>query len=196
MSNLTNPVASARTSTGSAPLLPAGPCRVIEFTRLGACDQGNRHDGQPHASLEVDLSELQLVRHTLAAHLPFGDGEFDFAICDHALQDLDDPISACREMARIAKAGVIIGSLDPQANLDGQARWQMIDGGNELLLLEEQGRAGATCDTIPAALQFEDPRPAPAQTPTAGDRMANSAFDLVYSWSGTLQCRTITAAAP
>ena len=38
---------------------------------------------------------------------PFADGELDFVICSHTLEDVRDPIWVCREMARIAKAGYI-----------------------------------------------------------------------------------------
>lgn len=38
---------------------------------------------------------------------PFGDGELDFVICSHTLEDVRDPIWVCSEMVRIAKAGYI-----------------------------------------------------------------------------------------
>lgn len=39
--------------------------------------------------------------------LPFADKSFDFAICNCALEHVEDPVRACREMSRIAKAGFI-----------------------------------------------------------------------------------------
>jgi len=42
------------------------------------------------------------------APLPFKDKEFDFAYSHHVFEHLDDPATACSEMMRIAKAGVII----------------------------------------------------------------------------------------
>ncbi len=38
---------------------------------------------------------------------PFADGEIDFVVCSHTLEDVRDPIWVCSEMNRIAKAGYI-----------------------------------------------------------------------------------------
>jgi hypothetical protein len=38
---------------------------------------------------------------------PFADGEIDFVICAHTLEDVRDPVWVCSEMNRIAKAGYI-----------------------------------------------------------------------------------------
>jgi hypothetical protein len=38
---------------------------------------------------------------------PFGDEEFDFAICSQTLEDVRDPIWVCSELVRVAKAGYI-----------------------------------------------------------------------------------------
>jgi methyltransferase family protein len=38
---------------------------------------------------------------------PFGDGELDFVICSHTLEDVRDPVWVCGEMTRIAKGGYI-----------------------------------------------------------------------------------------
>jgi hypothetical protein len=38
---------------------------------------------------------------------PFADDAFDFAVCVTTLEDIRDPIGACRELSRVAKAGYI-----------------------------------------------------------------------------------------
>ncbi len=38
---------------------------------------------------------------------PFGDGQFDFVVCGHTLEDVRDPVWVCAEMARVARAGFV-----------------------------------------------------------------------------------------
>jgi len=38
---------------------------------------------------------------------PFADDQFDFAVCSHTLEDVRDPVGACRELSRVAKAGYV-----------------------------------------------------------------------------------------
>ena len=38
---------------------------------------------------------------------PYGDGEFDFSICAHTMEDLKDPLWVCRELMRVSKTGYI-----------------------------------------------------------------------------------------
>jgi ubiquinone/menaquinone biosynthesis C-methylase UbiE len=38
---------------------------------------------------------------------PFSDKSFDFIVCSHLLEDVRDPISVCRELCRVGKAGYI-----------------------------------------------------------------------------------------
>lgn len=38
---------------------------------------------------------------------PFADGEIDFVVCSHTLEDVRDPLWVCSEMNRIAKAGYV-----------------------------------------------------------------------------------------
>jgi len=49
------------------------------------------------------------VQHDICARepWPFGDKEFDFAICSQTLEDVRDPIWVCSELVRVAKAGYI-----------------------------------------------------------------------------------------
>lgn len=38
---------------------------------------------------------------------PFPDDRFDFAVCSHTLEDLRDPVWACSELVRVARAGYV-----------------------------------------------------------------------------------------
>ncbi len=38
---------------------------------------------------------------------PFDDGQFNFAICSHTLEDVRDPLWVCAELQRVARAGYI-----------------------------------------------------------------------------------------
>ena len=38
---------------------------------------------------------------------PFADGQFDFAVCSHTLEDVRDPVFVCKELQRTARAGYI-----------------------------------------------------------------------------------------
>jgi hypothetical protein len=38
---------------------------------------------------------------------PFADGQFDFAVCSHTLEDVRDPVWVCAELQRVARAGYI-----------------------------------------------------------------------------------------
>jgi methyltransferase family protein len=38
---------------------------------------------------------------------PFEDGQFDFVICSHTLEDVRDPIWVCSEIVRVGKAGYV-----------------------------------------------------------------------------------------
>lgn len=38
---------------------------------------------------------------------PFADGQFDFVVCSHTLEDVRDPVWVCAEMERVADAGYL-----------------------------------------------------------------------------------------
>jgi hypothetical protein len=38
---------------------------------------------------------------------PFADGQFDFVVCSHTLEDVRDPVWVCAEMDRVANAGYV-----------------------------------------------------------------------------------------
>ena len=73
-------------------------------------DPKERHGGH---GPEIDIRQMEskgikFINSRIDAQLPFKDKEFDFAYSHHVFEHLDDPATACREMIRVAKAGVII----------------------------------------------------------------------------------------
>jgi hypothetical protein len=53
---------------------------------------------------------------------PFRDGQFDFAVCSHTLEDVRDPVRVCDELRRVARAGYIEvpSRLEEQSPIDGR----------------------------------------------------------------------------
>jgi hypothetical protein len=72
-----------------------------ETRGLYGYDQGTRD--------EERFSADTWVQRDICAHepWPFSDGQFDFVVCSHTLEDIRDPIWVCSELQRIARAGYI-----------------------------------------------------------------------------------------
>jgi SAM-dependent methyltransferase len=75
-----------------------------------ALDRVAKHDDAQRGGLSlsahragVDFLDIDLNRFPY----PFPDKEFDYLICTHVLEHLDDPVRACAEFARIARAGYL-----------------------------------------------------------------------------------------
>jgi len=75
-----------------------GPYRISgldisrSFVRIAA-------ENAAGAGVEID------VRHGDAAHMPYGDGAFDFIVCRAAFKNFTDPVGALREMHRVLAPG-------------------------------------------------------------------------------------------
>jgi len=69
--------------------------------------------------------ETWIVRDICAREpFPFDDGEIDFAICSHTLEDIRDPLWVCSELTRVAKAGYIeVPSRLEEQSLGVQGPW-------------------------------------------------------------------------
>lgn len=59
-----------------------------------------------HRSAKFDSHGLPVVVCDITA-MPFADAEFDYVVCSHVLEHVDDPIQACRELQRVGRAGFI-----------------------------------------------------------------------------------------
>ncbi|MBI3131288.1 MAG: methyltransferase domain-containing protein [Acidobacteria bacterium] len=105
--------------------LPPGARKVADF--------GCGHFPNRYASVLVDSLDTEDIQrggfrvdrgdqgrtfHDLDLNVfpyPFEDGYFDYLICSHVLEHLEDPLRTCSEFSRIAKAGYIevpFGSVD------------------------------------------------------------------------------------
>jgi hypothetical protein len=63
-------------------------------------------DGDPAA--ERFSAETWVQRDLCAREpWPFADGQFDFAVCSHTLEDVRDPVWVCSELERVARAGYV-----------------------------------------------------------------------------------------
>lgn len=62
------------------------------------------HDPEPER-----FSADTWVVHDICARepWPFADGQFDFAVCSHTLEDVRDPVWVCSELSRVARAGYV-----------------------------------------------------------------------------------------
>jgi hypothetical protein len=64
------------------------------------------HDGDPQA--ERFTADTWVQRDLCAREpWPFADGQFDFAVCSHTLEDVRDPVWVCSELQRVARAGYV-----------------------------------------------------------------------------------------
>lgn len=55
---------------------------------------------------------------------PFADGQFDFAVCSHTLEDVRDPVFVASELQRVARAGYVeVPSLREELTYGIQGPW-------------------------------------------------------------------------
>lgn len=82
-------------------------------------DVGSGGDPHPRAnvlvdnSIEANFHRVNAFRRTAPTvvaditALPFRDKTFDYSICSHVLEHLDDPVAGAAELSRISKAGYV-----------------------------------------------------------------------------------------
>lgn len=64
-------------------------------------------DDNTHRSGDLVVLKNQKFIQADGEHLPFKDHEFDYVICRHVLEHVDDPVQFVTEQARVAKMGYI-----------------------------------------------------------------------------------------
>lgn len=98
-------------------MLQANASRVAALTHKAfrVLDAGAGDYPFPSATHVIDVRNLlpaadprPVVVHDLCeTPWPFPDKFFDYSICCHTLEDIRDPLTACRELMRVSKAGYI-----------------------------------------------------------------------------------------
>lgn len=160
---------------------------------------------------------IRFVRQRIDVPLPFADQEFDFAYSHHVFEHLEDPETACREMARIARAGVIVTPAVFAEIAFGRPyhRWLVVDGDDELFFFEktawDYGPFGVP--VAPDARGQYEMRPDTTPFDAALDdggwhrgsedfgalrerlqwhyRTRSPVFDVIFHWTGSFGCRVV-----
>jgi hypothetical protein len=81
---------------------------LMPYATRGAYRRQGWSEERPEAGPER-FSERTWIQRDVCDRepLPFDDGELDFVVCSHTLEDIRDPVWVCSEMQRIARAGYI-----------------------------------------------------------------------------------------
>ncbi|TWI97686.1 methyltransferase family protein [Mucilaginibacter frigoritolerans] len=93
-----------------------------------------------HRSGNLRVLKNQKFLQADGEHLPFKDQEFDYVICRHVLEHVDDPIQFVKEQARVAKRGYmetpsLLGEyIAPKES----HRWLIQDIDNKLVLYDKE----------------------------------------------------------
>ncbi|MDF2433144.1 MAG: hypothetical protein JWP44_2775 [Mucilaginibacter sp.] len=93
-----------------------------------------------HRSGDLKVLKNQQFLQADGEHLPFKDKEFDYVICRHVLEHVDDPIQFVKEQARVAKMGYMeTPSLLGEYIAPKQShRWLIQDIDNKLVLYDKE----------------------------------------------------------
>jgi SAM-dependent methyltransferase len=93
-----------------------------------------------HRSGDLKVLKNQKFLEADGENLPFGDHEFDYVICRHVLEHVEDPIKFVKEQARVAKMGYmetpsLIGEyIAPKES----HKWIVQDIDNKLVLYDKE----------------------------------------------------------
>jgi SAM-dependent methyltransferase len=97
-------------------------------------------DDNTHRSGNLKVLKNQKFVHADGENLPFKDKEFDYVICRHVLEHVDDPIRFVKEQARVAKMGYmetpsLLGEyIAPKES----HKWVIQDIDNKLVLYDKE----------------------------------------------------------
>lgn len=97
-------------------------------------------DSNYHRSGNIKVLQHQKFMQADGEALPFADKSFDFVICNHVLEHVDNPVKFMQEQARVAKEGYLetpsfIGEyLVPKES----HRWLILEIDNKVVMVEKE----------------------------------------------------------
>lgn len=169
--------------------------------------------------LSADTFERLGVRFVRAdlENLPFPDKHFDYARSSHAFEHLPDPKRACQEMARVARAGVIITPSIFAEHAFGRPyhHWMVTSRGDTLVFIKKvaeldrpfgnhprrgpDGKFVVTSDSNPFDLLLNNPgwykgrerMPRLARLLQRYSRGHHPVMEVVFQWEGDIRCVVI-----
>lgn len=136
-------------------------------------------------SLKTDRAGVRFIDLDLNRFpYPFADKEFDYLICTHVLEHVDDPVRTCGEFARIAKAGYLevpyFAADVFVSNNDAIHRWLcMYAPAGHVLSFTNRDTLVATFPPLPTGLIM---------------RFFLQLRNVTYTWSGTINAQYWTLA--
>jgi SAM-dependent methyltransferase len=149
---LTGPVAALRSFRRRRIDIPVGPDDLV--LDIGSGDKPHwradvlldRYVDDDHAGQRSGRAAARVSRPLFdadAAAMPFADGAFDYVVCSHMLEHVEDPAAVVAEMARVAAAGYIeVPEAASAKILDFPSHlwWCRLDAGT-LVMTAKQSRA-------------------------------------------------------
>jgi SAM-dependent methyltransferase len=93
-----------------------------------------------HRSGDIKLLKRQTFLEADGEQLPFKDNEFDYVICKHVLEHVEDPVQFIKEQARVAKMGYMeTPSLLGEYLAPKQShKWVILEIDNKLVLYDKE----------------------------------------------------------
>jgi SAM-dependent methyltransferase len=97
-------------------------------------------DSNYHRSGNIKIFKNQVFQEADGENLPFKDNEFDYVICNHVLEHVDNPARFLQEQSRVAKRGYLetpsfIGEhLIPKVS----HRWLLLEIDNQVVMVEKE----------------------------------------------------------